>query len=126
MHGKSMTEIEAARRQIKLVVSMVYDEKIEEIDQVHIPDDDIVKNMTGTQKRLFRLGRSIQMLGSADLVIFATDYSTAKGCRVEKFICEVYGIKYRSYDDIWKELRSDPFKWSQFKYNTNVQYGMTY
>lgn len=44
--------------------------------------------------RLWYLGRSIQDLGQADLVIFAPGWNLAKGCVVEHMACEVYKIPY--------------------------------
>ena len=40
------------------------------------------------------LGGSIQMLGDADLVIFASDWADASGCRIERMVCALYAIKY--------------------------------
>ena len=43
---------------------------------------------------LWYLGLSIQMLGEADLVIFADDWNTANGCRLEHTACELYSIPH--------------------------------
>ena len=45
-------------------------------------------------KRLWYLGRSVQDLALADLVIFAPGWNYAKGCVVEHMVCETYGIPY--------------------------------
>lgn len=41
---------------------------------------------------LWYLGRSIQILGTADVIIFASNWKTARGCIVEKRVAEAYGI----------------------------------
>lgn len=43
---------------------------------------------------LWYLGLSVQKLGEADLVIFASDWREGRGCRVEHAICELYKIPY--------------------------------
>jgi hypothetical protein len=122
MHGKSLDYIDAVRKQISLAVSMLYDEQIEIIDQVHVAEGDEIKEFDETHQRIFRLGRSIQMLGSADLIIFASDYGMANGCRVEKFICDVYKMPYKMYGDILDELKKDSFKWNCFRHSVNTTY----
>ncbi|MBO5629414.1 MAG: DUF4406 domain-containing protein [Aeriscardovia sp.] len=42
--------------------------------------------------QLWYLGRSIQMLGKADAVIFSNDWRSARGCVAEHLIAEAYGI----------------------------------
>ncbi len=47
-----------------------------------------------THERLWYLGHSIQLLSTADLVIFANDAADAKGCVVQRLICEMYDIPF--------------------------------
>ena len=47
-----------------------------------------------THERLWYLGHSLQLLSTADLVIFATDAADAKGCVMERVICEMYHIPF--------------------------------
>ena len=52
-----------------------------------IPDTEI------RNPRLFYLGRTIQnFLSDVDAVYFCTGWEKAKGCRIERHICEEYGI----------------------------------
>ncbi len=44
--------------------------------------------------RLMHLGRSIQLMEDADLVIFNEKYFMAKGCLVEETVCKEYQIPY--------------------------------
>lgn len=41
---------------------------------------------------LWYLGRAIQELPSADAVIFAEDYTSAKGCIIEHHVCHLYKL----------------------------------
>ncbi len=52
---------------------------------MHFPD---LKN-----ERLGYLSRAILKLGECDEAIFAKDWESARGCKVEKMVCELYGIK---------------------------------
>lgn len=40
------------------------------------------------------LGKSIQALGTADMVVFAPDWEKAYGCRIERMACGLYGIPF--------------------------------
>lgn len=124
MHGKSIRYIDLVRKQVSLAVSLLYDEKIEILDQVHIAETADIVAMEERKLRTFRLGRSIQILGQADLVIFADEYATANGCRVEKFICQTYQIPYKMYSEIIADLKKDSFKWNSFRQALNITYGM--
>lgn len=45
-----------------------------------------------SENDLWYLGRSVQLMGKADVVIFAKDWRNARGCIVEHLITEAYGI----------------------------------
>ena len=124
MHGKSIRYIDLVRKQVSLAVSLLYDEKIEILDQVHIAETADIVAMEERKLRTYRLGRSIQILGQADLAIFADEYATANGCRVEKFICKTYQIPYKMYSEIIANLKKDPFKWKQFRQLVNTTYDL--
>lgn len=53
------------------------------------------------EPRLFYLGRAIQLMKDADLVIFAHDWKTANGCVAEHTICELYNIPYINMSEDW-------------------------
>ena len=90
MNGIPTEEVERRRNEL-MMIAKKYMEKcgntIEFIDQYHLPE---IPN----GGRLHYLGRSIQLLADADMVVFARDYKDAKGCIIEKDICDRYGIKY--------------------------------
>lgn len=56
------------------------------IDQTHVATSEKGKT------RLYFLGRSIQDLAKADLVIFTDGWDRAPGCRIENEVCCRYGI----------------------------------
>lgn len=43
--------------------------------------------------RLFYLGSAIQAMDHCDVVYFCKGWENAKGCQVEHYICELYGIQ---------------------------------
>lgn len=50
------------------------------------------------------LGKSLQILAQADIVIFAKDWEKARGCKIEHDVAVEYGVKYgktviESYSD---------------------------
>lgn len=68
-------------------------ENFELIDQFHIPEDELPKE-DSKNPRIHILGRSIQKLSEADLVVFTGDFTKAKGCCIELEICQRYSIPY--------------------------------
>jgi hypothetical protein len=111
MTGKSTDEINLIRG---IVARAFIDHLIEEedfttvelIDQVNLPDPMAVpRHVSERDVRLRCLGRSITMLGSADVVIFAGDWNSAKGCHIEKEICETYNIPIYDIKKYMKDHR---------------------
>lgn len=43
------------------------------------------------------LGKSISLMGEADLVVFAPGWQNARGCRIEHEVARVYGIQVSYY-----------------------------
>lgn len=50
--------------------------------------------------QIWYLGKSIQALGEADLVIFAFGWAQAKGCITERVICDLYKIPKMDEDEL--------------------------
>lgn len=44
--------------------------------------------------RLWHLGKSIQQMGEADLVVFCNPFTDADGCEIEKQIVDIYNLNY--------------------------------
>lgn len=47
---------------------------------------------------LYYLGRSIDLIGTVDAVYFAPGWRTARGCIIERRVCEEYGVKILDED----------------------------
>ena len=47
--------------------------------------------------RLWYLGRAIQMMEGCDAILLSRYYEKSKGCLVEKFVAEEYGIPVNYY-----------------------------
>ena len=93
MNGLSDEEIESVRQKTIEHVKRIYGEDVTFLDQFHLPDD-VPDDVPSDRVRLHYLGRSIQILAKADIVVFAGDCSDAKGCLVETAVCSIYDIPY--------------------------------
>lgn len=90
MHGISDNHVERLRgNATRTMKEMFPNEHIEVLDQFHIPD---VIPSGVKYDRVFRLGRSIQIMAEADLIVFIGPCVIAKGCSIEYFIAQLYGI----------------------------------
>ena len=99
MHGVSEEKILKLREEMRELVKKSFpDEQIEIIDNYH--HDDAPEGAG----RLWHLGRSIQMMGDADLVVFCRGQGAANGVIIEGRICRLYGIKhlYCIDDRLWR------------------------
>ncbi|MCR5054949.1 MAG: ThiF family adenylyltransferase [Lachnospiraceae bacterium] len=90
--GEVMKNREVCREYFKEYLSEEYPD-VEFIDN-YTPEAAPKEAVETTHERLWYLGHSLQLLSTADLVIFATDAPDAKGCVVERMICEMYGIPF--------------------------------
>ena len=81
--------IEMARTRIAGMESEKYGPKIEVLDTV----------FSGSgHPPLYCLGRSIQLMGQADVVVFAKGCMEARGCRVERRVAREYRLKVLDLD----------------------------
>lgn len=71
---------------------------IELIDNYHHED---VPKEAG---RLWHLGTSIRMMEQADLIYFCAGWKNAKGCLIERQICDIYGLNYEIEKENFKML----------------------
>lgn len=92
----------------------------------NVPDDfslELIKTNVYYEKastkktpRVYMLGKSISLLGDADLVIFDTTWSASSGCRIEMNTCIEYGIPRLAIDAFGKRLvQTGP--WNNFPFN---------
>lgn len=66
--------------------------------EVEVIESYIHENVPETAGRLWHLGESIKLMSDADLVVFCPGYETARGCLVEKTVCDEYDIPYIGID----------------------------
>ena len=89
-NGLSEEEIlktrEEAMRYAKFVIGLAPEDTFEFIDSYNIrfyPED---------TTPLFFLGKSLELLSTADICLFVGNWETARGCRIEHDCCLEYGI----------------------------------
>ena len=86
MSGRSMEEILDERTRIKQKCQQIFKTDIEIVGFVDGEDPDYIPS------RVYCLGRSITYMCQADLIFFAHDWETAKGCQVEFDVAKNYGL----------------------------------
>lgn len=87
MRNKTNEEIKAERNEIIQIVKERYpDEEIEVIDS-------FFENSPHDARPLWFLGKSLELLSTADIAYFAEGWSNYRGCRIEHTCAHEYGIK---------------------------------
>lgn len=84
MRGKTDAEIRRERELATLSAVREYGSDVEILDS-------FFENHDGNAVHF--LGKSIALLGDADVALFLPGWKDARGCRIEHAICEEYGIK---------------------------------
>ena len=82
MKGLSEKEIKSDREKAIKKIKSLYGDDVEIIDS-YIDDE-------GTP--LWCLGKSIELLSTADVAYFLKGWNTARGCRIEYMCADNYGI----------------------------------
>lgn len=98
MNGRSDEEILKERELIVSQYEENYNTKVEVIDSFNKSPEDQIKG------RVWMLGNSISMMYDADLIIFAPNYESAKGCIVEEYVTKLYGLKHMYYLPVSKKF----------------------
>lgn len=86
MKGKTDEEILHERQRAIKEVEKILDEKVEVIDS-------FFQCAPTNEKPLWYLGKSIELLSTADVVHFCDGWEDARGCKIERTCAELYGIK---------------------------------
>lgn len=91
MRGKTDEQIEREREELVEIAEAVYFGRggVEVIDSffkggLNVP--------AGSKAPLYHLGKSLELLATADAVIFARDWQGARGCRIEHECAKQYGV----------------------------------
>lgn len=86
-HGKTNEKIISELKAARTAISLIFPDQ--ELTIIH-NNGCIAPSGAG---RLFYLGSAIQRLDGVDAVYFCKGWEEAKRCRVEHYICELYGIQ---------------------------------
>ena len=91
MRGKSDEEIEREREDLIAIAKAVYAGRgeVEVIDSFFKGGLDVP---AGTKAPLYHLSKSLELLATADVAIFAEDWREARGCRIERECADGYGV----------------------------------
>ena len=85
MRGKTDAEILVEREKAIASAEKHLGEKVEVIDS-------FFQNAPAEAKPLWYLGKSLQLLSTADVAYFAKGWEGARGCRIENTCAVEYGI----------------------------------
>lgn len=86
MRGKTNEEILAVRAKAIESAERNLGEKVEVIDS-------FFQNAPADAKPLWYLGKSLELLSTADVVYFTKDWENYRGCRIENICAIEYGIE---------------------------------
>lgn len=85
MNGKSDEEIKKERQDALLQAVAEYGEEVELIDS-------FFESAPHDAKPLWFLGKSLELLSTADIVYFVSGWESARGCRIEHECAVAYGL----------------------------------
>ena len=88
MRDRESEEIIAERKEIERYLNIRYDNKVEVIDSYITNFNEVHSNLP-----IVFVGIAVQKMADADLVVFADNWQTARGCRVERKVAEEYGLE---------------------------------
>ena len=91
MRGKSDEEIEREREDLIAIAKAVYAER----GEVEVIDSFFKGGLVvpaGAKAPLYYLSKSLELLATADVAIFAKDWREARGCRIEHECADGYGV----------------------------------
>ena len=85
MNGKINEDIKRERQNALLEAIAVCGERVELIDS-------FFENAPHDANPLWFLGKSLELLSTADIVYFASGWESARGCRIEHQCALAYGL----------------------------------
>lgn len=85
MNGKNDDEILRERKEAIKAAEIYLDESVDVIDS-------FFQNAPADASPLWFLGKSLELLSTADVVYFASDWENARGCKIEHMCAVEYGI----------------------------------
>lgn len=93
MTGLTDEEVDKRRDEIMEACKTKFGDDVNFLDQFHLPNDVPEDVTSDTGIGLYLLGRSLQVMAKADVVVIdAKSLSSSKGTQSELKICQVYDI----------------------------------
>lgn len=89
VRGRADAEVAAEKQAILERVRKAYPEEAAELIDTDISE---FAPMDGDRAGVWYLGKSLELLATADLAVFADGWRNARGCRIERAVCEAYNI----------------------------------
>lgn len=86
MRDKTNEQIKAEREKAVAAVEKLYGKKVEVIDS-------FFENAPHNAKPLWFLGKSLELLATADVAYFCDGWQDYRGCRIENDCCREYGVE---------------------------------
>lgn len=90
MNGRSSEEIKAEREHLADKIEEYYKHEKKEPVQVI---DSFIKDAPQDANSLWFLGKSLELLSTADIAVFAKGWRSARGCVIEHECAVAYGIE---------------------------------
>ena len=89
VRGRSDADVAAEKRAILERVRKAYPG-----ETLELIDTDIAEfaPMDGDKAGVWYLGKSLELLATADIAVFADGWRDARGCQIERAVCEAYNI----------------------------------
>ena len=115
MHGVANETITKRLLAAREAIALVYDRDINDvelIDQVNVvdPDEKNIIFTSETERRIYRLTRSMRLMPSATHILDLCETlcsgftETPKGCSVERELCSAYGLNLIHGNDVFTKL----------------------
>ena len=86
MNGKTSEQIQAKRKDVAMIMKNYFEENVEVLD---ITVEDVPKKATP----LWYLGKALEIMSTADAVVFTKGWEKYRGCRIEHTCAVEYGLR---------------------------------
>lgn len=95
MRNKSDEDVLATRDHAKKILSKYLEYMGDSLELISsfFTEDDIPSDIPEDVNSIWYLGRSITMLSKADACFFCDGWENARGCVIERNVCDSYGIE---------------------------------
>lgn len=103
MNGLTNEQIKFNRSE--LVAEYLKEEGLKE-DDVEVIDS-FFKDAPHDAKPVWFLGKSLEKMSEADVVLFADGWDKARGCKIEHSVAEAYGMEIYE-QELFSELGEEP------------------